>query len=100
MGFFLSKLGCCGFKRSYPASEEINANENASFKFDNIEFQSQQSRRISCVSIPDRPAPPIPTPVVIPQPVHQEEEIYIALYDYEARTREDLTIKKGKLGRN
>uniref|UniRef100_F6RMF5 Tyrosine-protein kinase n=1 Tax=Ciona intestinalis TaxID=7719 RepID=F6RMF5_CIOIN len=41
------------------------------------------------------PAPPIPTPVSIREPVHQEQEIYIALYDYGARAKNHLTIKKG-----
>ncbi|XP_078495691.1 tyrosine-protein kinase Src42A [Ciona intestinalis] len=82
MGLCSSLFRCCFLKR-YDVSEE-DAKENNSFEFNEIEAPTQKQR--PSTPIQDRPAPPIP---------QIEEDIYIALYDYVARTNEDLTFKKG-----
>nr|XP_002125218.1 tyrosine-protein kinase SRK2 [Ciona intestinalis] len=76
MGFCWSKfLSCIG--------RNVSSDENESVHSPN-EFHNIR-KTVQIHTIPDRPAPMLP----------HNEEVFIALYDYNARTADDLSFRKG-----
>jgi hypothetical protein len=66
----------------------------SSIKLDDVQDQSRDERNIKeeVKEIRKRSEVLPPVPLSLPQ---QERKIFIALYDYEARTAEDLSFSKG-----
>eukprot|EP00045_Choanoeca_perplexa_P006657 m.57320 g.57320 ORF g.57320 m.57320 type:complete len:503 (+) comp13722_c0_seq1:274-1782(+) len=75
-------MGCGGSKESdTPAQSQNTTSGNGGSS-----LSASQPR-------PDMPLPAIPGQ---PTPVEEESNVFIALYDYDARTKDDLNFKKGE----
>lgn len=80
-------MGCCLGKKSHAgANDTVQKGENADLKDINAEIIDHSHRYV-----PEPPTSPVPqTPTILGL-------TYIALYDYDARTQEDLSFKKGEI---
>ena len=83
-------MGCVCSKRK---RQEANGNFKTSSKkaqsFDNVNADEKETRNNQTLpALPDLPE--------IPQQQVEPKLVYVALYDYEARTSEDLSFRKGE----
>ncbi len=69
-------MGCCGSKEK--ATKDIGLHENGG---------KNEGGKVRDDSLP--------TPPPTPPPQQNDVKTYVALYDYDARTDEDLSFKKG-----
>eukprot|EP00730_Choanoeca_flexa_P017829 TRINITY_DN8623_c0_g2_i2.p1 TRINITY_DN8623_c0_g2~~TRINITY_DN8623_c0_g2_i2.p1 ORF type:complete len:504 (+),score=128.29 TRINITY_DN8623_c0_g2_i2:270-1781(+) len=76
-------MGCGGSKESEPQQAPPDSSMNMS--------------TASAVNSSQPRSPSMPLPAIPGQPSQEDEaDVYIALYDYEARTADDLAFKKGE----
>lgn len=85
-------MGCCLGKKSHAgANDTVKKGENIDVKDINAEIIEHSQTQGSNRYVPEPPTSPVPhTPTVL-------RLTYIALYDYDARTQEDLSFKKGEI---
>lgn len=84
-------MGCVYSKRRrrHEANGNIKTSAKSAESFDNVNADEKDLRNHEPL-----PAPP-DLPEIPQQPVEQKA-LFVALYDYEARTAEDLSFKKGE----
>ena len=85
-------MGCCLGKKSHAgANDTVKKGENIDVKDINAEIVEHSQTQGSNRYVPEPPTSPVPqTPTAL-------RLTYIALYDYDARTQEDLSFKKGEI---
>lgn len=87
-------MGCCvGKKPQADATDNDSKRQTSdnSLKDIHAEMRDEPSSHQSNRYVPEPPTTPIPqTPTSV-------KALYIALYDYDARTQEDLSFKKGEI---
>ena len=86
-------MGCIHSKKSKSLTEDTEgkANLHRDEGFENVNAIKPKAK-------PSEPLPPVPTAhqYVTDQKPDQPKPRYVALYDYTARTDEDLSFKKGE----
>lgn len=82
-------MGCMGSKEAAPTRRKYRDQSR-----DRGASPDRTSR--SAGTVPKRAPAPLPTPDPEPEPEKVDpKDVFIALYDYDARTEEDLSFKKG-----
>eukprot|EP00729_Bicosta_minor_P017469 gene17469-20094_t len=82
-------MGCMGSKEAAPTRRKYRDQSR-----DRGASPDRTSR--SAGTVPKRAPAPLPTPDPEPEPEKVDpKDVFVALYDYDARTEEDLSFKKG-----
>lgn len=85
-------MGCCLGKKPHAGAHGTGKKgEIIGAKDVNVEIDEHSQTQVSNRYVPEPPTSPVPqSPTVL-------RLTYIALYDYDARTQEDLSFKKGEI---
>lgn len=84
-------MGCAYSKRRrrHEANGNIKTSPKTAQSFDNVNADEKDLRN-------HEPLPDLPALPEIPNQPAEQKLVFVALYDYEARTAEDLSFKKGE----
>lgn len=83
-------MGCvCSRRKRHEANGNLKTSSKNAQSFDNVNAEEKEIRN-------HEPLPALPYLPEIPQQPTEPKLVFVALYDYEARTAEDLSFKKGE----
>lgn len=83
-------MGCAYSKRrSHEANGNLKTSSKTAQSFDTVNADEKDLRNHEAL-------PALPALPEIPQQPAEQKLLFVALYDYEARTAEDLSFKKGE----